>query len=51
VILIIFFRKKMKAEELERHQKVLEDYAEELEQKVETRTQELSERRKSSIRS
>ena len=42
VILIIFFRKKMKAEELERHKNVLEDYAEELEQKVETRTQELS---------
>ncbi len=42
VILIIFFRKKVKAEELERNKKVLEEYAEELEHKVDIRTKELS---------
>lgn len=42
VILIIFFRKKVKAEELEQRKKVLEDYAGELEHKVDIRTKELS---------
>ena len=42
LLLIFAFRKKVKAEEIERHKKVLEKYAEELEQKVETRTKELS---------
>ena len=42
LLLIFFFRKKAKAEEIERHKEVLEKYAEELEQKVEIRTKELS---------
>ena len=42
VILIIFYRKKIKTEELERRKKVLEEYAEELEHKVDIRTKELS---------
>lgn len=42
-MLIFFYRKKVKAEEIERHQKELERYAEELEQKVHKRTEELSE--------
>ncbi|HYQ48335.1 MAG TPA: cache domain-containing protein, partial [Thermodesulfovibrionales bacterium] len=42
VILIIFFRKKVKAEELEKRKKVLEEYAGELEHKVDVRTKELS---------
>jgi signal transduction histidine kinase len=42
VILLIYFRKKIITEELERNKKVLEDYAGELEHKVTIRTRELS---------
>lgn len=42
VILISLYRKKVKAEELEKHQKELEKYAGDLEQKVNERTAELS---------
>jgi C4-dicarboxylate-specific signal transduction histidine kinase len=41
VMLIFFYRKRVKAEELERHQKELESYAEDLERKVSRRTEEL----------
>jgi signal transduction histidine kinase len=42
VVLIFFYRKRTKTEELERHQKELEKYAEDLERKVLKRTEELS---------
>lgn len=42
VMLIFFYRKRARAEELEKHQKELERYAEDLEQKVNRRTEELS---------
>jgi two-component system NtrC family sensor kinase len=42
IMLIVSYRKRVKAEELERHQKELERYAEDLEQKVNMRTEELS---------
>lgn len=42
VMLIFAYRKRVKAEELEKHQKELEKYAEELERKVNKRTEELS---------
>jgi len=42
LILLIYYRKKIKTEELERNKKVLEDYAEELENKIDIRTRELS---------
>lgn len=42
VMLIFFYRKRVKAEELERHQRELERYAEDLERKVNKRTEELS---------
>jgi len=41
-MLVIYYRKKMVTEELERNKKVLEDYAGELEHKVDIRTRELS---------
>ncbi len=41
-LLIVFHRKRVKAEELGKHQKELEKYAEDLEQKVAARTVELS---------
>ncbi len=41
-MLVIYYRKKMAAEELERNKKVLLDYAGELENKVTIRTKELS---------
>lgn len=41
-LLIVFHRKRVKAEELGKHQKELEKYAEDLEQKVAARTEELS---------
>ncbi len=41
-MLIIFHRKRVKAEELAKHQKELERYAEDLERKVARRTEELS---------
>lgn len=42
VILVIYYQKKMKTEELEKNKKVLEHYAGELENKVTIRTRELS---------
>ncbi|HWR59306.1 MAG TPA: ATP-binding protein [Thermodesulfovibrionales bacterium] len=42
VMLVFFYRKRTKAEELARHQKELESYAEDLERKVKNRTEELS---------
>lgn len=42
-MLIFFYRKRVKAEEIEKHQKELEGYAENLERKVHKRTEELSE--------
>lgn len=42
VMLVIYFRKKMRTEELEKNKKVLEDYAGELEDRVNIRTRELS---------
>jgi len=42
VMLIFFYRKRARAEELEKHQKELERYAEDLERKVNKRTEELS---------
>lgn len=42
IMLIFSYRKRVKAEELERHQQELERYAEDLEQKVNRRTEELS---------
>jgi signal transduction histidine kinase len=42
VMLIFSYRKRVKAEELERHQKELERYAGDLERKVNKRTEELS---------
>jgi C4-dicarboxylate-specific signal transduction histidine kinase len=42
VLLIFFYRKRARAEELEKHQKELERYAEDLERKVNKRTEELS---------
>ena len=42
VMLVFFYRKRVKAEELEKHQKELESYAEDLERKVNKRTEELS---------
>jgi len=41
VMLIFSYRRKVKAEELEKHQKELEKYAEDLERKVNKRTEEL----------
>jgi C4-dicarboxylate-specific signal transduction histidine kinase len=41
VMLIFFYRKRARAEELEKHQKELEKYAEDLERKVNKRTEEL----------
>lgn len=42
VLLVIYYKKKMRTEELEKNKKVLEDYAGELEHKVDIRTRELS---------
>ncbi|MGD1075246.1 MAG: ATP-binding protein [Thermodesulfovibrionales bacterium] len=41
-LLIVFYRKKLKAEEIERHELELEGYAENLERQVAKRTEELS---------
>lgn len=42
-MLIFFYRKRVKAEEIEKHQQELEGYAENLEREVHKRTEELSE--------
>ena len=42
VMLVILYKKKLRAEEIERHEKELEQYAEDLEKKVAERTEELS---------